>query len=84
MTDQEYDVLDELYFVISFAQLQAELDTDQEMLKEILKNLLEKGWIKCFAEASVELLPHEINMDTSFQKYFYLATKAGLLVHNGR
>ena len=84
MTDQEYDVLDELYFVISFARLQTELDMNQEILKEILKSLLKKGWIKCFVDASVELLPHEINMDTSFQQYHYLATKAGLLAHNGR
>lgn len=84
MTDEEYDVLDELYFVIPFAQLQAELDMDKDILKEVLKTLLEKGWIKCFADASEELLLHEVDMDTSFQEYFYLATKAGLLAHNGR
>lgn len=84
MTDQEYDVLDELYFVTSFAQLQEEVDMNKDALQETLKTLLEKGWIKCFADASEELSPYEVDMEASFQGYFYLATKAGLLAHNGR
>lgn len=84
MTDEQYDVLDELYFIISFDQLRKELDTDQEKLKEVLKQLLKKGWVKCFANVSEELLPEEADMDTCFHHYFYLATKAGLLAHNGR
>lgn len=84
MTDQEYDVLDELYFVVPFSHLQQELDMEEETLKKILETLLKKGWIKCFLSASEEALPAEIDLENRFDEYFYLATKSGLLAHNGR
>lgn len=83
MTDIEFDVLDELYFVISFRQLQAEVDIEEEILKDTLISLLNKGWAKCFLSASEEALQDEININHQYKEYFYLASKAGLLAHNG-
>lgn len=84
MTNLEFDVLDELYFMTSFSHLEQELNLAKEELKKVLQLLLEKGWIKCFLNASEEAMPHEIDLDNHYGKYFYLASKAGLLAHNGR
>jgi len=82
MTDLEFDVLDELYFVIAYQELQAETGLAHEVLHSCLIQLWEKGWIKCFLNASEEALPQEVNLQEKYQEYFYLASKEGLLAHN--
>ncbi len=84
MTDQEYDVLDELYFVVPFSHLRQELKMEEEALKDILQSLFRKGWIKCFLNASEEAVSSEVDLERQYHQYFYLASKAGLLAHNGR
>ena len=84
MTDLEYDVLDELYFVISFPQLLATLELEEEVLKEVLRTLLSKQWVKCFENQADELNTNETDFASQFKNYFYLATKAGLLAHHGK
>lgn len=84
MTDLEFDVLDELYFVIGFEALQEELDVEEEALKDSLKAMMSKGWVKCFLSMSEEALQHEIDFDNKYKAYYYLASKQGLLAHNGR
>ncbi len=83
MSDLEFDVLDELYFVVPFSHLQQELDIEAPTLKDTLQKLLAKGWIKCFLNASEEAVSEEIDLENHYSRYFYLASKAGLLAHNG-
>lgn len=84
MTDIEFDVLDELYFVQPFDYLVDELDVDEPELKETLSVLIDKGWVKCFISMQEEELPHQVKLEEKYKEYFYLATKAGLMAHNGR
>lgn len=84
MTDLEFDVLDELYFVVPFAHLQEELAMDESTLKEVLGSLLDKGWVKCFLSASEEAVKSEMDFENKYKDYYYLASKQGLLAHNGR
>jgi len=84
MTDLEFDVMDELYFVIPFHQLQQELGMNESTLKDVLHSLLEKGWAKCFLTASEEAMKSEIDFENKYKDYYYLASKKGLLAHNGR
>lgn len=84
MTDLEFDVLDELYFVVPFSHLLEELDVDENILKEVLQALLLKGWAKCFLTAEEEAVQGEIDFDNKYKEYYYLASKQGLLAHNGR
>lgn len=84
MSDLEFDVLDELYFVISFTDLQQATDLPGEKLKEILLTLFRKGWLKVFKSISEELSEDTFDLDSDVQNYYYLASKAGLLAHNGR
>ena len=84
MTDLEYDVLNELYFVVPFSQLQGTLELEEGELKVVLQALLRKGWVKCFSDQHHELDTGETNFPRQFKNYFYLATKAGLLAHHGK
>ena len=84
MTDLEYDVLDELYFVIPFAQLRDTLELEEAELRDVLRELLRKDWIKCFRSQTEELSADETDFAHQYKKYFYLATKAGLLAHHGK
>ena len=84
MTDVEFDVLDELYFVQPYDYLASELELEDSELKEVLISLIEKGWVKCFLNMQEEALSHELQLDEKYREYFYLATKPGLMAHNGR
>jgi DNA-binding Lrp family transcriptional regulator len=84
MTDIEFDVIDELYFVTPFDTLADQVAIPEQELKQTLQNLLAKGWIKCFKTASEELMPAALNFDKEYRQYYFLATKAGLLAHNSK
>ena len=81
MTEEEFDLLDELYFVQSYEYLKQELDWEDEKLLFILQKLVDKEWINCFSSPDEEVfddpdIPHK------GKTYFYLASKKGLLEHN--
>ncbi|WP_026998444.1 hypothetical protein [Eisenibacter elegans] len=83
MSDEEYDLMAELYFLQSFADLTAQLEYPSHILQQTLKNLWSKGWIRCYVTASEEILDESlVDLDTKFESYYYIATKAGLLAHN--
>lgn len=84
MSDQEFDVMDELYFVQSFDEVMEAADLEEEMLKQVLQGLMEKGWIRCMQSREGEVNGDKIDFHTHFKQYFYLATKKGLLAHNSR
>ncbi len=82
MTDIEYEVLDELYFVISYSDLKEQTGIDEKDLKHCLMELMEKKWIVCFKSISEELPIENVNLGEGFKNYFYLASKKGLFAHN--
>lgn len=84
MTDVEFDILDELYFVQPFQIIHESLSLNELELKEALSGLLKKGWVKCFKTVSEEALPSELDFENDYHTYYYLATKAGLLAHNSK
>jgi len=84
MTDEEFDLLDELYFVQPYAFLKEELAWDDERIYEVLHGLQKKGWVKCFKAMDEEVFEAELDLKNNFRNYFYLATKKGLMAHNGR
>lgn len=84
MSELEYDVLDELYFVQSFKALMQLTDLDEKELRAILKMLVDKGWVRCFMDVNDEVMPDKVDFELMYREYYYLASKAGLLAHNGR
>ena len=77
-------MLDELYFVVSFAELQTTLDLEADELKNVLQTLLRRDWVKCLSSQTDELNASEVNFEQRYRDYFYLATKSGLLSHHGK
>ncbi|HSI90293.1 MAG TPA: hypothetical protein VK927_04210 [Adhaeribacter sp.] len=85
MTETEFDIVDELYFVTSFPELAANLNASEKELCQALQVLLQKGYIKSFfpdPDTEVDFSPD--TFQDNCHNYFYLATKAGLLAHNSR
>lgn len=85
MTDLEFDVLDELYFVQTFAELREALDDDiaEDILAGVLYELTQKSWVKCLHPNKDEpIAESELDVKKSYKQYCYLATKAGLMAHN--
>jgi hypothetical protein len=83
MTALEFDLLDELYFVISFEALQKELNWETSVLKTELTNLLQKGWVKYINAQTMIDVPLDL-IQSDYQLYLYLATKQGLLAHHSK
>ncbi|MBV6645671.1 MAG: transporter [Cyclobacteriaceae bacterium] len=81
MTDAEFDVLDELYFVTSFEELSSSSDLTTEVLIHTLWQLYEKGWVKIMSSVDEELESDQVDQGKFFE-YWFLASKKGLLAHN--
>jgi hypothetical protein len=82
MTEQEFTVLDELYFIVSFNEIQESIELSSQQLKLVLISLWEKGWLRCYSGIENELDIHTIDIENQFDKYHYLASKEGLMAHN--
>ncbi|TXK23265.1 hypothetical protein FVR03_22805 [Pontibacter qinzhouensis] len=83
MSENEFDLLDELYFVTSYTDLRSTLSLTDDELCAGLKRLLEQGYIKIFyPDPDTEQEFNEKAFSHHCKEYFFLATKAGLIVHN--
>lgn len=81
MTDQEFDLLDELYFVQHYDYLKETLGWDDGLLLQTLSLLCQKGFIKCLFAPDDEVF-RPIDFPKEGQNLYYLATKKGLMEHN--
>ncbi|MFD3003541.1 hypothetical protein ACFS7Z_24500 [Pontibacter toksunensis] len=83
MTDNEFDVLDELYFVVSYPDLRSTLSLTDEELCTALQSLIRRGYVKIlYPDQDTEHDYEEATFGQHCQDYYFLATKAGLVVHN--
>jgi hypothetical protein len=82
MTENEFDVLDELYFLQSYQYLLNTLQIEDDILKSTLQELISKGWVRCYITPSDEVEFNRSTFEKEYKDYHYLASKAGLLAHN--
>ena len=82
MNDNEFDVLDELYFVQSYNDLRQMCGLDDRILIVVLANLYQKQWIRVLKSHDEDEDPKQVDLSNKYQEYFYLASKKGLLAHN--
>jgi predicted transcriptional regulator len=83
MSEHEFDILDELYFVVSYDDLKSTLSLTDSEICAALQSLIQKGYVKIlYPDQDTEHEYNEANFGQQCQDYFYLATKAGLVVHN--
>lgn len=84
MNDLEFEVLDQLYFITPFAELLGQCGLEKDILLKVLQELMAKKWIKVF-EGHIEILETQSNhIHEKFESLSFLASKAGLLAHNGK
>ncbi len=82
MTDIEFQILDELYFLQPYTYLAKTLGlTDSELSAGILA-LLQKGWVRSYVSPTEEVDFHHIDFKNNYWSFYYLASKKGLLAHN--
>lgn len=84
MTDAEYDIIDELYFVTPYLQLAEQTELEEDLLKTTLITLIEKGWVRVYKSVSEESEMNTLDLNANYKSYFYLASKKGLFEHNSR
>lgn len=82
MTEQEFEILDELYFLQTFGALESEVTYKSDDLAVILGKLIEKGWVRVYESPDEEIHYNPETFAVEYRKYYYLASKAGLLAHN--
>lgn len=81
MTDDEFDLLDELYFVQHYEYLKGVLGWEDDKLLANLQMLYDKDFIKCLMQPDKEIFA-KVDFEESGVQLFYLATKKGLMEHN--
>ena len=84
MTDIEYDIIDELYFVTPYSELKDQTGLEGDELKDNLSHLIQEGLVRIYKSMDQEIEFSQIDFENSYEKYFYLATKKGLFEHNRR
>ncbi|WP_420315670.1 transporter [Ekhidna sp.] len=82
MTDDEFNIIDELYFVTSFDDLKNSTELSDEKLKSNLIQMAKKGWVRVYKNVSEESEVESLDMNKDYQSFFYLASKKGLFEHN--
>jgi hypothetical protein len=83
MTENEFAIMDELYFVTSYPDLKTSSALTDQELCAALRDLIGKGYIKIlYPDPDTEYEYNEASFGQHCQEYYYLATKAGLVVHN--
>ena len=84
MTDIEYDIINEIYFITQYSLLKEESSYSDEELRDSLIGLAKKGWIRVYASVDEESEIDIADLESNYQSYFYLAAKKGLFEHNVR
>ncbi|MFK7952823.1 MAG: hypothetical protein AB8B73_08245 [Ekhidna sp.] len=84
MTDEEFDIIDELYFVTSYQDLKEGCQFSDEILQSNLVSLIENGLVRVYKDVDEASEMEDVNLKDHFRDYFYLASKKGLFEHNSK
>lgn len=86
LTDDEFRVLDELYFVISYSELQGMVAMPQALLHATLSGLLDRELIvqMRYLEELKDFEKLVYPDPLTFKQSSFVASRKGLLVHNSR
>ncbi|WP_425391827.1 transporter [Ekhidna sp.] len=82
MTDEEFDIIDELYFVTSYTDLKEATEFSDEQLRTHLIQMAQKGWVRVYKNVDEESELERLDFENDYQSFFYLASKKGLFEHN--
>ena len=85
LTELEFQILDSVYFVESFEHIVEEAMEPPAVVKDELRTMIDRGLIQVmmFDEGKGDFIRTTIFDADNMQDYSFLATKDGLLKHNG-
>lgn len=86
LTDLQFQILDSIYFMESLVHIVEEAETPRAIVVDEIRTMIDKGWIQVMAqeEDSGEYIRTGIFDNDNLDEYRFLATKDGLLKHNGQ
>jgi hypothetical protein len=86
LSEEQFRILDCLYFVEPFATLLNETGLPRPIIAAELQTMIAKRWIQVmiYDETVKDYVPTSIHDVDRWDDFFFLATKEGLLKHNGR
>jgi hypothetical protein len=86
LSEIDFDILNVLYFVEPFSKILEEVNEPPKIVADCLKHLIAKKLVvpMRFDEDKQDYVKSFIYDSDDMHAYSYLATKNGLLAHNGR
>jgi hypothetical protein len=86
LDEVEFEILNALYFVEPFDKILEEVPYAANIVADSLKNLIHKKWVVAMKwdETAQDYRRSFIYDSDNMRAYSYLATKDGLMVHNGQ
>ncbi|WP_425637366.1 hypothetical protein ACPUEN_18280 [Algoriphagus yeomjeoni] len=81
MSEEEFDLMDELYFVQPYSYLAETLAWEDELLLATLQKLYSQGLVKCLDDPDTERFG-VVDISKEGKDLYFLATKKGLMAHN--
>lgn len=86
LTDLQFQILDSVYFVESFENIREEADATLPVIVAEMRYLIDKGWMQVmqFDEEKDDYVRTAIFDTDHLEEYHFLATRDGLMKHNGR
>ena len=82
MTDIEFELLDQLYFVQTIDSLCNDVNMSNSEIVIELKRLFDKEWIKILDSDSETEITDPALWGKDLTNFYYLITKKGLFAHN--
>ncbi len=82
MNEEEFELIDELYFIKNFNQLRKDTLINEQNLIDLIFSLVQKKWVKCLENENEIEIP---NMDFFIQHLKSLSfnvSKEGLKAHH--
>jgi hypothetical protein len=86
LTDLQFDILDSLYFPEPFDKVLEETGAPRPHVLADLRELIHRGLVQvmAFDETVQDYLPSQHLDPDHLEDFRFLATRKGLLAHNGR
>ena len=85
LNDIQFQILDAVYFVEPFDRIIEEVEATRPVIIAEIRTLLVRDWIQVmvFDEEKNDYQRTAIFDNDHMEEYYFLATKKGLLKHNG-
>lgn len=85
LNELQFQILDSIYFMESLSHIVEEADSPRAIVIDEIRTMIDRGWVQvmAFQEESGEYLRTGIFDTDNLGDYRFLATKDGLLKHNG-